>query len=137
VLADASFHPRPLARDPTERSRLRGSVGCPATQSQAGRGVKVAAPALTAPSIDEHDNQAPKLLVLCAIGLCGVLAATVTGALAATNDEVDHAGRPSLPQRLDHAEFHSGRAGRVVAPPGHALWGADGGSRLRQLPRHP
>jgi signal transduction histidine kinase len=47
---------------------------------------------LAVPSIDDRVTRPPKLLVLWAIGLAGVLAAATTVALGLTNDEVDHVG---------------------------------------------
>jgi signal transduction histidine kinase len=52
----------------------------------------VAASGLAVPSIDDRAAQAPKLLVLCVIGLAGVVAAATTLALGLANDEVDHVG---------------------------------------------
>jgi signal transduction histidine kinase len=50
----------------------------------------VAASALAVPEIDGRVTRAPKLLVLWAIGLAGVVAAATTVALALTNGDVDH-----------------------------------------------
>jgi hypothetical protein len=81
------------ARDPDRAVAPEGfrPLSC-RTTSIGERSESGGASELAAPFINERVTRSPKLLVLWAIGLVGVVAAATTVALALTNDEVDHVG---------------------------------------------